>query len=156
MEHLSLTHPINQHPSCDRYAEMTQFVNHTTTKSKSRYSTLNIDSVFKEIHQLGLGELYEVPGRRRCNTTADLSLLTKVGVRIGRNIKVHKSVLFCLRQCLYVFSIFYIRTCICWNKFPVRNNNSQRCSIIPNEETTSVMDRNFVVFATCLPFLGAS
>ncbi len=43
MEHLSSTHPINQHPSYDRYAEMTHFVNYTTTKSKSKYSILNID-----------------------------------------------------------------------------------------------------------------
>ena len=32
---------------CDRYAEMTHFVNHTTTKSKSKYSILNIDPVGK-------------------------------------------------------------------------------------------------------------
>ncbi len=38
---------LNQHPSYGGiYAEMTHFVNHTiTTKSKSKYSTLNIDSV---------------------------------------------------------------------------------------------------------------
>ncbi len=39
---LSSTHPINQHPSYDRYAEMTSFVNNTTTKSKSKYSISNI------------------------------------------------------------------------------------------------------------------
>ena len=45
MEHLGSTHPINQHPSYDRYAEMTHFVNHTTIKSKSKSSLLNIDHV---------------------------------------------------------------------------------------------------------------
>ncbi len=29
MEHLSSTHPQNQHPSYDRYAEMAHFVDHT-------------------------------------------------------------------------------------------------------------------------------
>ncbi len=42
MAHLSSTHPINQHPYHERYAEMTHFVNHTTTKFKSKYSILNI------------------------------------------------------------------------------------------------------------------
>ena len=35
----------NQHPSYDRYAEMTHFLNHATTKSK--YSILNTDPVQK-------------------------------------------------------------------------------------------------------------
>ena len=45
MEHLRSTHPINQHPSYDRYAEMTQFVNNITTKSTSKNFMLNIDHV---------------------------------------------------------------------------------------------------------------
>ena len=38
IEYQSSTHPINQNLSYDRYAEMTHFVNHTTTKSRSKYS----------------------------------------------------------------------------------------------------------------------
>ncbi len=33
MEHMSSTHPINQYPGYDRYAEMTHFVNHATKES---------------------------------------------------------------------------------------------------------------------------
>ena len=41
-------HAIHQHPSCDRYAEMTYFVNHPSTKSK--YSILNIGSAECRCH----------------------------------------------------------------------------------------------------------
>ncbi len=40
---LGVDHPINQHPSCDRYAEMTHVLNHITVATKSESKYLNID-----------------------------------------------------------------------------------------------------------------
>ncbi len=52
MEHLSSTHPVNQQIGYDRNAEIAHFVNHTTTRSKSEYSILNIGSIYWTMHAI--------------------------------------------------------------------------------------------------------